>query len=483
MLGYELSHENFKVLNEKKIRRIHFGVLEVLETAGVRVENETALRLLHDAHCAVDFDKKIVKIPEHVLQDALSSVPTAITLCGQRSEYDVRLKLGEKTYMVGAAAALYVLDTNNQRRLATLKDLIDLTRLHDYLEHCHIMQQMVIPHEISRIKQDRISFATVMANSPKHNWAWAEDPEGVEDHIRMASLILGDKEKIQEKPIFSESVCFVSPLWLPNNDVGILIKSAQHKLPLFVEVDPMCGATSPVTIAGTLLQQTATVLCGIVITQLINPGAPCLYTIASGLMDMRNGNYAGATPEITLLYIASIQIAHYYGLLVTVGNSVDAKISDAQAGYEKALQFLPVLLAQPDVIHLTCGMLEQMRLLGYGQSIIDNEIIGAASRFMKGIEISDETLAVRVICETGPGGNYLTHPHTLKFLRKELWMPEIANRDRWESWGKKGRKTLQETANEKAKEILEKHHPKPLSDSVEKELNEMAENLHKRALP
>lgn len=472
--------DGFNVLSEREINSIHSGVLEVLATVGVKIMNEKALRLLHDAHCSVDFDKKVARISENVLQDTLLAIPRVITLCGQQAEYDITLECGKKTYIVGASAARFILDTDDVRRVATLKDLGDTTRFYDYLDNCHIMQQAVIPGDIEETKHDRITFATLLANSPKHNWTWPEDPESIEDHIQMASIV-SDISRLHEKPIFSEGLCLMCPLQIPETVSEMLMIAAQNGIPLFIEADPMLGATSPVTIAGTLVMQTATILAGIVIAQLINRGIPCIYVLASGLMDMRSGNFSGATPEVTLSYLGAIQLAHYFGLPVVVGSSLDANFSDVQAGYEKGLQLLPLLLAKPDIIHLSIGMLEQMMLVSYAQGIIDNEIINAAFRIMRGIEVSDETMAVDVIREIGHGGNYLIHSHTLDFFENELWMPDISIRDKREVWDGRGGKTIQYIANERARQILEKHHPHPLSDSVDKELFAMAESLHEKA--
>ena len=117
--------EGFNVLSEREINSIHSGVLEVLATVGVKIMNEKALRLLYDAHCSVDFDNKVARISENVLQDALLAVPRLITLSGQQAEYDITLECGKKTYIVGASAARFILDTDDVRRVATLKDLGD----------------------------------------------------------------------------------------------------------------------------------------------------------------------------------------------------------------------------------------------------------------------------------------------------------------------------------------------------------------------
>jgi trimethylamine---corrinoid protein Co-methyltransferase len=468
------------VLNEREINRIHSEIFKVLQNVGIKVFNVRALRLLYDAHCSVDFETRVVKIPEEVLQDTLSSIPRVVTLYGQNPEYDIRIGYGNKTYIVGASAARFIVDSDNERRIATLKDLRDTTRFYDYLDNCHIMQQAVVPSDISERKHDRVTFATLMANSVKHNWTWPEDPNSIEDHIAMASIILGNNQ-VKDKPIFSEGLCLMCPLQITDNVAEMLMTAAKSGIPLFIEVDPMMGATSPVTVAGTLVMQTATILGGIVIAQLINKGVPCISVFASGLMEMKSGNFAGATPEVTLSYIGAIQIARHYGLPIVVGSSIDSNFSDVQAGFEKVMQLLPLLSAKPDIIHLGVGMLEQMMLVSYAQGIIDNEVINACNRLVKGIDVTDETLAFNVISEVGHGGNYLSHPHTLELFKKELWIPDVSIREKREAWELRGGKKVHQIANNIAKDILKKHHPRPLSDSEERELFAMAESQQEKA--
>jgi trimethylamine--corrinoid protein Co-methyltransferase len=197
---------------------------------------------------------------------------------------------------------------------------------------------------------------------------------------------------------------------------------------------------------------------------------------------MATTNYSGGAPETTLLHSATAQVAHYYNLPFQGGTGIDATISDAQAGYERALQVLGCALSGVNFIHLSVGMMEQMLLASYEQCVIDNEILGAALHIAKGIEVSKETLAVDVIKEVGPGGNFLVHDHTLKHFRKVNWFPMITNRKKWDDWMIDGGKDMRQRANEKAREILAKHNPEYLTDDVTQEIDRMAESAQKIAI-
>ncbi len=471
----------YKVLSNENLDDIHNATLEILDEVGVRVEHQPALELMRDHGCKVDFDKRIVQIPEHVLKKALSTAPSRFTLYGKKPEFDVKVDT-QGVYTIGGSSALSVLDLDGNHRPATRHDLAELTRLQDALENLHVMHAIVIPQEIEQEGFDRILFSTVMKNTGRNYYSQGMGAQSIRDQVEMASIILGSIEEVKRKPIFTIVVCLTSPLTHAGIRVEELMESAKYNIPLYIEADAQPGATTPITIAGTLVEQSANILCGVALAQMVNPGTPCIYAIASGILDMVTTNYSGGAPETTLLHSATAQVAHYYNLPFQGGTGIDATIPDAQAGYERALQVLGCALSGVNFIHLSIGMIEQMLLASYEQCVIDNEILGAALHIAKGVEVNSETLAVDVIKEVGPGGNYLAHDHTLKHFRKVGWFPKITNRKKWEDWMIDGGKDMRQRANERAREILAKHHPQYLSDDVANELDKMAESAQKWAI-
>ena len=477
----EIKGGQYKVLTNDEIKEIHQATLQVLEEVGVRVEYKPALKLMADYGCNVNFDKKIVKVPEYILKKALQSAPSQFTLYGRKPKFNINVNT-QNVYTIGGSSALYVLDLNGKRNPATLKDLADLTRLQDALENLHIMHGIVNPQDIPQPGFCRRLFATVIKNTSRNYYSQAEDKSDIRDQIEMASMILGSKEKVREKPIFTEVVCMVSPLTHPAKMSEVLMESAKNGIPLYIEADAQPGATSPVTLAGTLVEQNANILCGVVLAQLVNPGTPCIYAIASGIMDMATGNYSGGAPDSDLLHAATAQIAHFYNLPFQGGTGIDAVIPDAQAGYERALQVLTCSLSGANFVHLSIGMIEQMLTASYEQCVIDNEILGATYRILKGLKVNKNTIAFDVIKEVGPGGNYLMHNHTLKNFRDVRWFPNLTNRNKWEKWQAKGAKDMRQRANEEATRILKEHHPQYLSHELCKELDKFAREAQKRVI-
>jgi trimethylamine--corrinoid protein Co-methyltransferase len=253
-------------------------------------------------------------------------------------------------------------------------------------------------------------------------------------------------------------------------------------LPLLLEADAIAGGTAPFTIAGTLVEMNANVLSAIALAQLVNPGTPCIYSSSSGIMDMQAANYSAAAPESTLLHMASTQVAHFYGLPHQGGNTPDAKLPDAQMGYERASHFLGLAYAGCDIIHVATGNLEQMRLASYEQCVMDNEILGACFRIVEGVQINEDTLGVDAIRQVGHGGNYVGHEHTLRHLRRERWYPRLTSRDSWETWEAKGARDMREAAKEEARRLLREHHPQYVTEEQAKELDRLARAGQKRVL-
>jgi len=472
----------FKPLTDEDIKRIDSAVLRILTEVGVRIEYRPALEVLRDGGCAVDFDKHIVHIPEHVLRRALATAPSQFTLAGQKPEYDVFVDL-ERIYTIGGSSALYVLGLDGERRPSTLRDLIDLTRLQDTLENLHIMHAIAVPQDIPQPGFDRILFANVVPNTSRNYYSQGQGGKSIRDQVEMAAVILGSAEALKARPIFTIVVCMVSPLLHPGIRVEELMECTKWGIPVYIEVDAQMGATTPITVAGTLVEECANVLAGVTLVQMLVPGHPCIFAIASGTMDMSTANYSGAAPETGLLHAATAQMAHYYKLPFQGGTGIDAVLPDAQAGYERALQVLINALAGTNFIHLSIGMMEQMLTASYEQCLIDNEIIGAAFQITRGFEVNDDTIAFEVLKELGPANSqYMVHEHTVRHLRKVYWRPKLTNRDKWEPWMDRGGKDMRARAREQALKILDTYWPQYLSKEQVEEIQRIAQAAQGQAM-
>jgi trimethylamine--corrinoid protein Co-methyltransferase len=423
------------------------------------MEYRPALELLADHGAKVDWKTSVVRLLEGLVQRTLVTAPSRFTLYGKTPEYDVKVDL-DRVYTIGGSCALSVLDLDGQHRLAVRQDLVDLTRLLEEMPHLDIMHQIVVPSDVPELGYELVNFATCYSISKRNYYSQAQSAESVRDQIRMAAVYQGSEEAVRDRPTFSEVVCMVSPCKHEKQNSEVLMESARHGIPLYIEVDSLCGATTPAPIAGTLVEEGATVIAGVVLAQLVNPGTPCIFSIASGILDMANGAYSGAAPETALIHAGTAQVAHRFGLPYQGGTGIDAKLPDAQAGYERALQVLTNILAGTNFVHLSYGMMEQMLLASYEQVVIDEEIMGAAFRIAQGFDVNDYTLSVDMLARVGAlGKHFLTQRETRDFYRKDRWQPTITNRDPWDTWQAAGGKDMRQYANERARAILAEEKP------------------------
>jgi trimethylamine--corrinoid protein Co-methyltransferase len=220
----------------------------------------------------------------------------------------------------------------------------------------------------------------------------------------------------------------------------------------------MAGSTSPVTLAGTLVQLNAEQLSGIVLTQLVRSGTPVLAGYIPGVADMRSGGYLGGAVEFGMMQAAAAQLAHRYGVpIYCSGGMTDSKLPDAQAGYEKMATLLLSALGGCNYIHHAFGMLTNMSAASLEQAVLDEEAAGMAKRVLRGIEVTEASAAIEAIGRVGPGGHYLTDPHTVQFMRSEYFYPVLADRQNRAAWLEQGGRDARARAATRVQALLETH--------------------------
>ncbi len=472
-----------KLLPDDDIRRIHFATLDVLNDVGIHLCHREALSLWADHGARVDFEREIVRIPEHVLMKALASAPRRVTLYGKSPEWDVAFDALGTVYTMGGAGAPWVLDLEDgHRRPATMTDLTELTRLQDALPNWHIAHWLVLPQDIPQAGAEYITFAAMLKGTGRPNHCLPGSRQCVRDQVEMAAILAGSTDAVRRRPFFAENICVLSPLFQPWETTDQLLECARQGLPMLLEADTIAGGTAPFTLAGALVELNANVLSYIALAQLASPGTPCIYSSSSGVMEMHTGNYSAAAPESTLLHMASTQMAHYYGFPHQGGNTPDSKLPDAQMGYERASHFLSLAYAGSDIIHVATGNLEQMYLASYEQCVMDNEILAACFRILEGFQVNEDTLAVDVLREVGHEAAFVGHEHTLRHLRRERWYPRITDRGNWPSWEALGAKDMRERAREEVRRILAEHHPQYVTPEQAREIDRLAAAGQRRVL-
>jgi len=464
---------SFKVFSEEDLKMIHEATVYLMENVGIKVYNAAARDIFKQAGATVDAEKGIVKIPRSMLESAIDSTPSRILLCGREEKNDLILE-GTNTYLGTGGTVLYTLDLETgEKRLTEVRDVAQYARMTDYLDNAAFFVINCYPNDVPSEHVDINRFYHSLANTSKHVMGGIYTLEGLRSVIKMAEDIAGSKNKFLERPFLSFITLMISPMVMDDKYTDFLMEVARYGLPITTPSEPLAGATAPVTLAGTVTINNIETLGGLVLTQLINKGSPVLYGTTSSIVDMNIGTYMSGAIESALINAGCAQMAHYYNLpLYATGGMSDSKVVDAQAGYESAATAMVVALAGANYIHDAFGLLEFCNTLSYEKMVIDNEIVGMALRAVRGIEVSKETIAAGIIEQVGPGGQFFSHLHTARNVRKEFFFPKVSDRRPRQAWEEAGSPDAFERARIEARRILNEHKPLGFSEDMEKYLRE-----------
>ena len=469
---------SYKVFNESDMTEIHEASVYLLEKVGIQVHNERAMQIFADNGATADKENKVVKIPRGMLEDAIDSAPSKVVLCGREEKNDLVLE-GTNVYLGTGGTALNTLDIDTGKKRPTeVRDVAGYAKMTDALDNVAFFLINCYANDVSPENEDVNRFFHAFANTSKHVMGGVYTMDGLMAAIEMAEDIAGGKEKLKERPFVSFITLIMSPLKMENTYSDFLIEIAKRGLPVTTPAEPLAGATSPVTMAGTVTINNSESLAGLVLAQLVNKGTPTIYGSVASTINMQSGTYLAGCIESALINVGCAQMAQYYKVPIygTSGMS-DSKVVDAQAGYESANTNMIVALSGCNYIHDAFGVLEFCTTLSYEKMVIDNDAVGMALRAVEGVETNENTIARDVIAEVGPGGHFLDHPHTFENVRKEFYIPTHADRNQRSVWEAEGSKDSYTRANEEAKRILKEHKPLGFSEDMEKSLRSKYKNI------
>lgn len=471
------------VLSPDEIQAVHAATAQILERVGVNVREPRALRLLQEAGAGLDGPERI-RIPEGLLMEAVRGLPKRWTWHARDPSKSFEVGDGGRTRLGPGSACTKLIDyATGRAREPTQKDGDDLVRLMDALEYVDIDYTPVSYgpsdgpggyREVATMVRDLQNTGKVIVG-PSYDGAMAR--AGLE----IAKLLAGDEDRLRRRPMVAGYCDPISPLTHDRMMTETLLEYARMGQPVFVMCLDLAGASSPASLAGTLVQQNAEVLSGALIAYLANPKTPVVYGCVSGTMDMRAGSAAVGGPEFGLMSAASAQIAHFYGLPCSTGGQSDARAPDAQAAFEKGTSLLASMLAGADFVDLFYGSYEGFNATSPEQVIIDHEIAGYAHRYARGIEVDADALSVGLIEAVGPAGSFLKHPpslrETMSRMKTEWYLPRLFKRGGADNSASERR--LLDAAHEAAVSILEAHVPLPLDPGVLKDAEAVLRRMEK----
>jgi len=457
----------YNVLTDKEIRQVHETSIRVLQNVGFEINHPPALELFEKHGARVDYETHRVYVPRELVSRAIKQAPEEFVFYGRKPGREITVG-GKKVNFGTGGLALYVLDLERNKRPGSIADVAELARLADKLEYLDFFINPLYPHDINIEAIDINTKYQGLLNTSKPVMGGIFSKQGMEDSIKIASIVAGGLENLQRRPFIGFISSITSPLKLSPEHADYIMAVAEYGLPLATSTAPAAGATAPITLAGTLVQQNAEALMGVILTQLVNPGTPVLYSAVPVTMDMRTMSFLMGSIETGLMNAAITQMAHHYRLpcYLTVGTT-DSKLPDAQAAHEGATTAMLAALAGGNFIHEAFGMLDGALTVSYAQYIIDNDIVGSCLRTLRGIEVTEDTLAYDIIAKIGPGGNYLSEEHTIKYMRTEGYSPRASDRQPYHRWIDAGSKDSWRRAEDIAAQILQEPSEQIISPEID----------------
>ncbi len=461
----------FRVLSEDQIWEIRQAAFEILEKAGCRVLHAGALDLLRSAGAVVHDDW--VKVPRHIVEGCVRTAPKGFTIYDRAGKRALEVE-GRKSYYGTSTASPNTRDAlTGQIRETRVADIALGAQVADALPHIDWVMPMGSSQDVPALAADVYEFEAVVTHTTKPVIFIGYSPRGVELVYEMAAEVAGGLDRLRERPFVIAYPEPISPLLFPAEVVDRMFIAADLFLPQVPGSSVQPGATGPVTLAGSVAQLIAEGLMGLTLIQLRRPGAPCCLSGNIGILDMRHAIMSIAAPEISLALAAQAEVAQSFGLPTWgLAGATDSKTIDAQAGIESAFSILAQGLTGLNLIH-DVGYMDRGMVCSAEMLVLGNEVIGMAKRFIRGIEVSAETLARELVTKIGPGGHFLEEKHTLRHFRNELWMPELLTREHRDVWEQAGAKDMSQRVQERVREIVDGHAAPPLPDATLARLREL----------
>jgi len=467
-----------ELLTQEQVERTHEASLEILEDVGLLVRNEKARTIFTKHGCTVDVETHLVKFPRKVVEQFRAMMPSTFTFRGRDPNFDRALP-DEGPVVVTASSAPDIMDpvTGHVRR-ARSDDIARIAHLINELPGYDVFSVSTLADDAPPGQFTISRLYPALKHCLKPIRISSKDLEDAGTILCLGALIAGSEEAYREHPFITHHFCpVVSPLTMDYDSTEMLIYFTENKLPVYSSIVPNAGLTSPMSMAGSLAQGNAEFLAAAILMQMVQEGTPLIYATLPTMADMRTGAYASGGIECGMLHMAFAQMAHFYN--VPSGGYIgltSAKINDAQSGFETGMSAMAGILAGMDMLNIG-GLLDALKVFDFAKAVIDDEIAQMLKRAKRGFEFSEENLALAVIADVGPGGSFMINRHTVKRMKTETLLPQIADRHARESWEKKGSPDAQVHAMGRAREILAKETPDLISPELDAQIQAEFEGI------
>ncbi|AOY58299.1 MULTISPECIES: trimethylamine methyltransferase family protein [Desulfococcus] len=465
-------YDRMQTLTQDQMTRIHDAAMDILGTTGIAFNEDEALSIFKANGFKVD--GKIVFITEAQVRNALKTTPSRFTITARNPEKNVAVGEDDFVFVPGYGAPFVTL-TNGEQREATMEDYDNFCKLIQTSKHIDMNGFMMV--EPSDVPADTAHLDMIFSNIILCDKPFMGSPvskQGAKDCVDMAAIIWGGIEKLKAVgPVTVSLINSLSPLQFSDEMAGSLIELARANQACVIASLIMAGSSGPVTLSGVLALQTAEILAGVTLAQLVNPGAPVIYGSTSSAMDMKTGGLSIGCPELSVVVSATAQMARFYNLPSRSGGGLtDAHFPDAQAGVESTLALTTAARNGINFILHANGILGSYISMSYEKFLIDEELCGITRRLLKPMEVTSSSIDVEMIKAVGIGGQYLTQPKTFQLCRTEFYLTDFMNRQNHAGWKAAGKKRIDEFAVDRLGQRLAAYEKPDIDPAIEAALTE-----------
>jgi trimethylamine--corrinoid protein Co-methyltransferase len=458
----------YEITSQESIEIIHQQSLKILRELGMAFYDQQARNLL--AQHGARVDGELVFFEPDMVEEFISKAPSQFTQISRNPERSLKIG-GQNTVFAPVYGPPFVYDLKNGRRPATIEDFknfVKLAYLNRYIHHSG--GTVVEPNDLPVKTRHLDMLQAHIVYSDKPFMGSVTSPENARDSIEMVRILYGEKA-ISDNPALLSLININSPRQFDGGMVGALREYAAANQATLITPFILAGIMSPVTVAGALAQQNAEVLAGIVYAQAVKPGAPVIYGSFMTGVDMQNGALAFGSPESLIGLLASASLARKYHLPFRSGGMfASSKLTDAQAGYESIMTLLPAVLGRVNFVLHAAGWLENGMTAGYEKFLLDCDFLGTMHSLVKGLDVSEESLAMDTIKETLPGEHFLDSNHTLRNYRSATYRFDLMDHNDFEQWERQGSLDSAQRASQRVDELLETYQPPELDQGIQESL-------------
>lgn len=473
-LTLENPYEPLRILDDDQVEAIHQAALRVLADVGIRVLDPEGLALLEAGGAKLEEDR-IVRIGPEIVDACLASAPAEFDMTPRAQSRRVEVG-GRRVAMLPAGGPPHVTDLDRGKRTGTLDDFEDFVRLTQHFDVLHAHGQIVEPQDVAVAFRHLETMRAVLTLSDKVPFVYSRGRGQVSDCFEMQRIALAiSQDEFVRRPRCFTVINTNSPRQIDVAMCQGIIQFAEWNQVSVITPFTLAGAMAPVTLAGALTLQHAEALAGIVVAQLVRPGAPVVYGAFTSNVDMRSGAPAFGTPEAVRAALASGQLARRIGLPWRSSAVSTSNVPDAQAGYETVINMMGAVLGGANIILHAAGWVESGLSASYEKFILDVEMTQMFAEMLQPMATTEAELGVDAIRSVEPGGHFFGVEHTLERYESAFYDPIVFTRQSHGQWTEAGSLTADQRANAIWKRILAEFEPPPLEDAVRAELDEFVE--------